>query len=123
MLPGLNPYDRSAKLLCRERPADFLDLVFPGIDPTKIRIENPEFNIAEKRADTAYRIDDHTAFLLEFLIEPDRRELRRLFVKAALATEVLADCEVLLSIYYLTPGSLRDLPSAYEVARSNIRNR
>lgn len=120
--PTINPYDRSAKVLFQERPADFLALVFPGIQAHQIRAENAQLNLTERRADNVCVLDEETAVLVEFMIAPDKRELRFFFTKAGMLAEAL-DKDVLLLVYYLTSGGYVNMPGEYQVRYGPIEQR
>jgi hypothetical protein len=116
---NVNPYDRSAKVLFQKRPLDFLRLVLPDLQAGQIRIENPELNIAERRADHVCILDERTAAAVEFMIEPDPRELRSFFTKAGMLAAAL-DRDVLLLVYYLTAGGYANLPAEYRVSHGPL---
>lgn len=119
----LNIYDRSAKVLFRERPADFLRLALGDIDPARVRIENPELNLPEMRADEVTLVDERLALVVEFMIEPDPRALRSWFIKTALTSAAMPEREVMLAVYYMTPGGYATIPSEYRVSWGEIHQR
>lgn len=106
-----NPYDRGAKLLSRTRPADFLGLVFPGLDPAGIRVEDADLTLPDKRSDQVFILDEKKLVAnLEFMIAPDKRRLRSFLVKTAIVSERWEHLEVMLAVFYLTPDGYQNVP-------------
>jgi hypothetical protein len=118
MTEPYNPYDRGAKLLSRSKPRDFLAIIFPDISTERIRIEDAELTLPDKRSDHVFIVDEKIVVCLEFMITPDRRRLRAFMLEAAILAERWPGREVLTAVYYLTRGGFVNVPDKLELCTS-----
>ena len=112
MTVSQTPYDRGAKLLSRVRPADFLALIFPSIDPAAIRIEDADLTLPDKRSDHLFILDtERVVACLEFMIAPDPRVLRSWLLKTAIVADRWEAWQVMLAVFYLTRDGYTTVPN------------
>src|SRR5689334_4097075 len=100
----------------RAAPA-FFRLAHVEVDPRTVHAEDVTINLPEHRADQVFVIgtaDDPNrwAMHLEYQLEPDARRLKGWFLKNAALTAQL-ECEVILTVVYLTRGRYATFPDAY----------
>ncbi|MEW6379866.1 MAG: hypothetical protein AB1611_09685 [bacterium] len=115
-------YDRSLKVLARHYPKIFLSLLIESVENFKIRVENPEINLPEKRIDYAWRVSDgkqEAYFVFEFQFRASRKALRSAYAKCALIHEAMGLPAIGVILYLREKGSHKD---SYEVGFHGCTN-
>ena len=116
-LPSL--IDRSVKALFRECPGAVIRLAGMHVEPANIRVEDPNLNLPELRADHVFviQIDEEAgprAIYLEYQLEPDANLLPSWCAKWGGLNRQL-EMPVILLVLYLQRGDRATFPDHYTV--------
>ena len=131
-----NAIDISVKALFRECPAAALRLAGLQIPSDAIRLEDPNINLPEFRADHVFIIpgatagyeaaarkdENEIAIYLEYQLEPDTSLLPSWFAKCAGLTRQLG-IPVVLMVIYLQRGDRSTFPDEYRVSIGDLETR
>jgi hypothetical protein len=121
----MHEVDYAVKVVCARHPHCFLDL-FCGRD-RKVElkgVEDAQLQIPEHRADKIWRVHDgkqEGCVMLEAILVPDRRDLRRINLKNA-AAQVTLSMPVITVLLYLQQGNYATFPDSYEDRLGNLVN-
>jgi len=117
--------DRVMKMLASKYPTVFMQLLFGNQSNVRFdRVEDTAINIPERQSDKLFHISENGRkgiISFEFLIEPDKRELREYHKKSGMLTATF-DCEVVTVIIYLEKGRYKSYPDSYVSEIAGIRN-
>lgn len=121
----MHELDRVMKILAANYPHIFMKLLFHDAPDVKLQaVEDTAINIPEKRSDKVLRIQsNHRDIILslEFMIRPDRKEIKRFHAKNGILSESFK-LPVLTVIIYLERGRYRTFYDRYSVEVNGIRN-
>ncbi|MFQ5631801.1 MAG: DUF4351 domain-containing protein [bacterium] len=122
----MHEIDRVVKVISGRHPDCFLDL-FYGCDRTinLIGVEDTQLQIPEHRADKIWRVQEDEQegiILLEAILQPDKRDFRRINLKNA-AVQVAMKIPVVTVLVYLQQGEYRTFPGSYEQRLGGLSNR
>jgi hypothetical protein len=122
-----NLIDRSIKLLLRDRPAAVMRLAGMLIQPQAIRVEDPNLNLPELRADHVFIVDRGEpgrsyAVYLEYQLKPDPDLLPVWCIKWGGLTKQLG-MPVLLLALYLEKGDRATFPAEHRTSADGLETR
>jgi predicted transposase YdaD len=129
----VNAIDISVKALFRECPSAALRLAGLNIPPESIRVEDPNVNLPELRADHVFIMPlpsegydvvsamgaQEIAVYLEYQLEPDPSLLPSWFVKCGGLTRQMG-IPVVLMVIYLQRGGRATFPDRYRVSLGSL---
>jgi hypothetical protein len=122
----MHEIDRAVKLICGRHPECFLDLFYGRDRKVTLRgVEDAQIQIPEHRADKVWRVYDGVkegCLMLEAIMQPDRREFRRINLKNA-AIQVMLDMPVITVLVYLQKGGYATFPDGYEEELGGLNNK
>lgn len=121
----MHELDRVMKMLAAMYPQIFMKLLFRSSSEVRLQsVEDTTINIPEKRSDKVFRIkvaDQQIILSLEFLLRPDRKEMRRFHSRSGILSEAFK-LPVLTVIIYLKRGRYRTFPDRYQIEVAGLRN-
>jgi len=117
--------DRAVKMLASKYPTVFIKLLFGRQSNVRFdKVEDTAINIPERYSDKLFHISENGRkgiINFEFLLEPDKRELREYHKKSGMLTATF-DCEVVTVIIYLEKGRYKSYPDTYVSEIAGISN-
>lgn len=121
----MNEIDEAVKRIAGRHPECFMSLFFGREHNSKLQgVEDAHIQIPEHRADKVWRIHDgkqEGCLLLEAILQPARRDLRRLNLKNA-AAQVFFKVPIITVLVYLQRGEYATFPEGYEEELGGMRN-
>lgn len=121
----MHEVDQVVKHIAGNHPECFMRLFFGREHAVKLQgVEDAQIHIPEHRADKVWRIHDGNKegfLLLEAILQPARRDFRRLNLKNA-AAQVFFNAPVVTVLVYLQRGEYATFPESYEDELGGVRN-
>lgn len=117
--------DYAVKIICARHPHCFLDLFYGRDRKVRLKgVEDTQLQIPEHRADKIWRVHDgkqEGCVMLEAILVPARRDLRRINLKNASA-QITLNMPVITVLLYLQQGNYKTFPDSYEDRLGNLVN-
>jgi len=114
----MHEIDRALKILSGRYPDEFMKLLFgdqKGV--SLLGVEDTQLNIPEKRSDKIFHVKHNNKkaiFNLEFVLQPNRKELANFFVKTAMLVAHFKTLPVVTIIVYVEKGRYATFPAQFE---------
>jgi len=125
-MAGINIFDRTLKIIARDRAEVFLRLAFPGEEIKLVgTLENVELSLPEERVDFVHELEyngQEYLFHVEFQLQHKKTFPRKVFIYSAELTDQFDKPVISLALYLEQRKS--PVPKSYTVSLgSNVINR
>ncbi len=121
----MHEIDQAVKRIAGRHPDCFMNLFFGREHTVRLQgVEDAQIQIPEHRADKVWHVHDGVEdgyLLLEAILQPARREFRRLNLKNA-AAQVFFNTPVITILLYLQRGDYATFPESYADELYGLRN-